>query len=325
MFKDKNRDIARAILPSCARKWARFQGRHIARIRRRAVREALNNVGPESEWCEGDAFARLGKREAKARSMECWRVSERRDADKLGSLKRWTLHHKRTSDNDEEAYQKVCEVLKPGQNLITRHAVGHAEAWLDLTKDQYRYSYRAVRPTPELLTGRELLQVLNSLFEIQHAKLNKCFKNLDEDLSGRGGYLTSRICKDDSPCSTKYTYTDAYHELYDPSLKRWVAYDPKRLPFTTARTRVRKVERHYPRHDGTKCPNVVLIKCREDIEKACGALQPWGGITKNTVKAKDKKGQALRRVLELANRMDLLPYRMEGMYEKAPNGQTNSS
>jgi hypothetical protein len=99
-----------------------------------------------------------------------------------------------------------------------------------------------------------LRRIVNALFETQHGKLNKCLKHLDGDL-GSGGYLTSGRCKDDDPCNTKHTVTWTYPELYDPSLKRWVAYDPKKLPFTLARTRVRKVERHYPRHDGTKCAN----------------------------------------------------------------------
>jgi len=297
--RNKNRDIIRAVLPSCARKWARLEGRHIARIRRRAVKEALANVGPWDEWDECMAFARVGKRMATARSKECERVSMRRDADKLGPLKRLTKYHKRRADNDEEAFEELCKIIRPSQNLITRHAMGHVEQWLDLEKDKYRYMWKRRKPDVQLLNRDGLVRIVTTLFETRHAKLNKILK--------ANGYLLQRKCKDDSPCQGADIYTDAYHEVYDTFSKKWYAYNP-RYPLSVAnkKTRIRKVERRYPYHIARKCPNTLLIRTREDIEKLVNALCTWRGFSAKALQGTDLTSVILKGILELAVRMDLI-------------------
>jgi len=319
--RDKVKDIMRGVLPSCARKWARMEGRYIARVRRRLVREALSNVCPDDEWDDALAFARLGKRESKVRSRECERVRSRRDADKLGPLKRWTKHQQRTSEDDDKAYEKICEVLQPNRNLITRHAVGHAEQWLELKKDEHDrnwYENWSSRQPAPILGVKELTKIIVALFESQHAKLNRCFK--DRKL---GHLLISKTCTDEDPCTWMEAYTHRYPEALDPATKRWITYDPILERGLFAKTRVRLDRREFPRHDSGKCPNTVLMRHRGDEEEVVNQLIGFRGVWKHELVVSNngdyhlhgrhyvsKHGLALSRVLNLAMGQDLLTQRV---------------
>lgn len=302
MLKDKNKDIIRAVLPSCARKWARYKGRYIARARRRAMKEALNNIDPEG-WDDSEVGRHIGHRLSRLRSDECWRISERRGADKLGPLKRWTKHHKRTSDNDEEAYEKICRVLEPGRNLITRHAVGHAENWLDLEKDQYRYSWRRRPQPPRLISSDRLAQIIETLFETAHGKLNKAFKQEG---------LRKTVCKKDDGCASWTTYTYTIYEWYDAASKKWVATSYFRYGSIQGLKRVRSVERRHDFHDWKACPNKLLIHSRDDLKDVVRALIPYGGLTEGAIK-EAKPRTALYQVLLLARNRGLLPQHIENL------------
>jgi hypothetical protein len=294
MLRDKERDIARAVLPSCARKWARDKGRYIARARRRAFKEALLYLDPE-DWDDGDAYRHVGNRLSRLRSDECWRIQERRGSDKLGPLKSWTKHHKKTSDTDDEAYEKICKVLDPGRNLITRHAIDHVEAWLDLEKDKYRYSYRYNYRQPEsILTKDHLLQIVTTLFETAHKQLNKCFKEEG---------LRKDRCKDEDPCSSYTTYTNTIYEYYVPAIKRWTSTTYGAYIQIQGLKRIRKVENRYPFHSWRLCPNKMLIHNREDLSDAVRALS--GNHSRDAL-TKLGKRSALYRVLQLAKKHNLL-------------------
>ena len=305
MLRDKERDIVRAVLPSCARKWARHKGRYIARARRRAEKEALLYLDPE-DWDDSKAYRHVGNRLSRLRSDECWRISERRNADKLGSLKRWTKYHQRTSDNDEEAYEKVCKVLEPGRNLITRHAVEHAESWLDLKKDQYRYSwgYKLAYSEP-FVTMNNILEMVTTLFETQHKKLNRCLKQ---------GSLNIRPCKDKDPCSQFKTYTSQVYEYYDSTARKWVGVGYSHYLRIQDLKRVRNVERKWAFHNWKICPNKCLVRSRKDLEAAAEALYQ-GARYRNRGYSLDalqklKKDGAIYRVLQLAKFQGIL--RMAG-------------
>jgi hypothetical protein len=292
-----------------------MEGRYIARVRRRLAREALSNVCLDDEWDEALVFARLGKRESKVRSRECERVWSRRDADKLGPLKRWTKHQQRTSEDDDKAYEKICEVLQPDRNLITRHAVGHTEQWLELKKDEWVKGWykRFLSSQPTILGVKEMTKIVVALFESQHAKLNRCLK--DRKL---GHLLIGKKCKDEDPCTWKEVYTHRYPEGWDPASKRWIAYNPTLERGLFAKTRVRLDSREFPYHDSGKCPNTVLMRRCGDEKEIVNQLLMRGGLTRDDLanyrntsigRHHDLRGLALSRVLNLAIDRGLLTQR----------------
>jgi hypothetical protein len=247
----------------------------------------------------------LGKQEARMRRMECWRISSRRGADKLGQLKSFTLHHKRNSNNDEEAYQKVCKVLQPDRNLITRHAAEHAESWLDLKKNEFEFAGRFYNEESPLIGVREFTRMITKIFEINHKKLNKCFK----DKNNYGECLISvRPCKPDDPCAQ--FRSKRVPEVWDDKAKQWLELlDSLSLTMDTI---IRTSYRNIPYHEPRKCQNRVIILQRTDIEQAAKSLVGNKGLYKRSLNNRlfiNKHNVALNNVLNLAKQLDVLPQR----------------
>lgn len=298
MFKDKQKDMIRAILPSTARLYARHKGRYISRARRRAFKEALHNLDPE-DWDDSEMYRHVGPRLSRLRSEECERIRERRGADKLGPLKRWTEHHKRTSESDEEAYEKICQVLKPEQNLITQHAVGHAEWWLELEKDQYRYNYYYTPRVP-LIPSERVEEIIRYLFENDHAKLNKILKSRER---------LGAECKEEDPCTIPHHEEYDVHEVWYPKLKYWQSYSEGDVGTYWFRNRygespllrTRHVVRDWLEHIHQKCRNRKIIRTHHDVDRIA---RSFGSVYRKS--RYNRPRPTLRRILELAYKHDLV-------------------
>src|SRR5262245_58895342 len=121
MKKDKIKDMIRSILPSKARRRARFTKAMLNRTARRTVRHDLHAENLDADLRRKPHFT--------------WMVWERRGADKLNHFMRW-CEAITAGMSDDDALGYVKSILP--DSLIGRHAYGHWEA------------HRKPRPYPAL-------------------------------------------------------------------------------------------------------------------------------------------------------------------------------
>jgi hypothetical protein len=283
-MKDKQRDLIRMILPSRAAGSARAKSREIHRQERHAVNSVLHQHNPEDEWEDSRYFGRVNTAESYSASEMPYRVRERRDADKLGGLQRWTEHQKKECKGDDsKAYAKCVEVLQPGKNLISKHAMSHVAVWLDAPEARFYRPYMNERDLaveaaksrnfmarhygPVLIDTKELKTLLDRLYATQHGKLNKILKKYS---------LQKRHCTDDDPCTTKSQRKTKHYFVYDASYwQKWrkvAMWSWDEAVKTGQKAQIRDAVETITSHDIQKCPNRVIINGPADVEPLYNVL-----------------------------------------------------
>lgn len=283
-MKDKQRDLIRMVLPSRAAGFARAKSREIHRQERHAVNSALIQHHPDDEWEDGRYFRRVSSAESYSSSEMPRRVQERRGADNLSGLQRWTEHQKKKAKgNDSKAYAKCAEVLQPGKNLICKHAMSHVAVWLDAPEARFYLPYMNERDIaaqeaasrgfmakhygPVLIDKGELKTLLDRLYSSQHGRLNKILKKYN---------LTKRHCTDDDPCTTKSDRKVKHYFIYEAShwqkWKRVSMWEWDTAVKAGKQTQTRDALETITNHDTQKCPNRIIISGPADVEPLYYAL-----------------------------------------------------
>jgi len=303
MKKDKKRDMIRAILPSKARKSARDSGRAINRRTRHRAKQALHEFVDPDDFDDSEVSAKLSGPEARHKSEMCWRISERRDADKLGPLIRLTKHIKKTSKNDTEAREKLIQLIEPGKNLITEHAMGHADNYLDCPGVRYytppendrdkAARERADEESKRRHNGakvwgkRKFKRIIKWLIEHQHARLNRALKSSD---------LRVAQCKiGEDECASEHEQVTTFYEVYDAShWSKWRrCYTKRDLMIEEAageKVRTRTVRKMVPSHNKRLCNNTLIARKMEDYLVIAKTLSSWDGcVYENDFSKKDTR------------------------------------
>lgn len=318
--KNKQKDLIRSVLPSTGRKRARESSREINRRTRHRIKQALHDISPEEDFDESEFYGKASVAEARHKSEMRWRVSDRRGADKLGPLKRVTQHLKKTSKNDSEAHEKLCRLLEPGKNLITRHALSHAEWYLDCPEKEYYLppeterdrKFRENRYKPrggKVIWGkRKFKRIIKWLIEHAHKELNRALKG------GRHGLalMTTRSCKvGEDPCATMVDRTHTRYEIYDPS--RWsnwrqvysyFQYD--RLIQAGETGRIRHITKPEYHHNARLCQNRLLAFKQEDYLIIAKRLSDYNGqVRENDFEGTTKAAEVLRGIRILVKKYNL--------------------
>lgn len=191
-LKDKNRDMARSVLPSTRRKSARLDKQTVhGRVRSR-VRDALK-VTDDHEPYFWDEPADLHVNPQRDRRYGGIRevVRDRRAADKVSPLMRWA---EAKADDFGDTPQERCSALRAilPPNLIGWHAMSHVSALGEYDTD-LRWNRRNRRTPAErrAMTRRSAQsdhdRLVNALNErlADHGELNRRLKRtLDVDRSG---------------------------------------------------------------------------------------------------------------------------------------------
>jgi hypothetical protein len=178
---DKDRDMARSILPSTDRRSARGAKAHVARARRAAVRQELRGVRHLADLDEWDRRFDLGR--DTNREMRHV-VQRRRSADKVNPFQRWAV--------------VITRELRPldrlpamrgrlPRNLIGAHALSHLR-WMPEfdpgdPPGNWRYRYRRAaqaRHEAWMREGRRLERALDVVLESPdgHKTLNAAMKEV---------------------------------------------------------------------------------------------------------------------------------------------------
>lgn len=267
------------VLPSKAATFARFKSREIHRQERHAINSALHQHPPDEEWEDGPYYRNVNSAESYSRHEMPYRVMERRSADNLSGLQRWVEHHQREAKGDDQkAYEKCAEVIQPGKNLICKHAMEHAAAWLDVPNGRRyflpeenerdaaaREAAMRKRMTenygPVVISEAELLDVLQKLYSTQHGKLNKILKKHN---------LMKRSCTTDDPCTSESHRKVKHYFIYEPShwqkWRRVAMFEWSDAMKLGKRTQVRDVMEKQVNHDIQKCENRMIIRGPADLE-----------------------------------------------------------
>lgn len=292
MKKDKKRDLIRAILPSKARKQARFMSRRINRRTRHRTKEALNNhLSSADDWDDSQFFQKISRTEMQHKRDMVERIWDRRVADKLGPLYRFTEHHKKDSENDTEARQKIAETIEPGKNLITEHAMTHVDSWLDTPKsylylppmtdrDKQAKEAREANYYGEVFwTYEDLKRIILTLFETNHKALNRALK----DSQGRPLVLTRNICKKgEDPCMISEKRKIIVYEVFNP--RRWKKWEEVsyhlyyKLRDKGDRVRYRTITKDRSWHNVRRCPYRLLVSDRNDCLRLAEVFAGSDGV-----------------------------------------------
>ncbi|MGH2548009.1 MAG: hypothetical protein ACRDHN_01365 [Thermomicrobiales bacterium] len=322
MKHDKQRDLARMVLPSRAAKMARDESRHIHRQERHHVRECLATMAPDDEWEDARHYTSVSRAESFSRSEMLMRVSDRRGADNLGGLRRWAEHQKKLcSGDDAKAYEKCAEVLKPSQNLITKHAMSHVAGWLDAPQARFyrpmmnerdlaaeqENTRRSMHENygPVIMTEAEMRTLLERLYSCQHAGLNKILKQHN---------LMLRSCTEDDPCITKRSRSVRHYYVFDVNAwQKWrkvsmYEWDTATRAGTKVQTRTMMEEDTL--HDINKCANRIIIRGPKDIEvlydRLCSApVREGGRYTQYSGTSETTKHSIHHDIIKLAERSGL--------------------
>jgi hypothetical protein len=128
---EKSRDMARSALPSkcCVKHWRR----RIHHRERGRVRAALHEARSTFVDDFDDLFDVAACADDHTKHEIAFMVDERRDADKLGPLWRWTEHHLHHTPALADATYSDCLIYFQGMlsaGLVGSHAVGHIEVVL---------------------------------------------------------------------------------------------------------------------------------------------------------------------------------------------------
>lgn len=132
MLKNKERDMGRSVLPSTARKAARYDKRAANKQYRASVRNAIASF-------DGEDIEESLIRDGRRRSNMGWMRSERRGADKIAPLVRWA--EAKVADlpmEDRECY--IRKVLPDG--IIGDHAWTHVKYSDAFDMDPVEYFWR---------------------------------------------------------------------------------------------------------------------------------------------------------------------------------------
>ena len=308
------------VLPSRASKMAREKSREIHRQERHAVNSALHQLHPDDEWEEGRYFRRVNSAESYTAREMPMRVQERRGADNLSGLQRWTEHQQRKYKNDSEAYAKCAEVLQPGKNLICKHAMTHVAVWLDTPDARFHRplmnerdlkaeeaksrSFMAKHYGPVLIDRNELKTLLDRLYSSQHGLLNKILKKYN---------LKKHHCTDHDPCTTKSQRKVKYYFIYDArSWQKWKQVGMGEWDEANKagqKVQIREAMEITTNHDIQKCPNRIIISGPADVEPLyyilCSTNMRSGGPY-STLNAYDSGANgALKDILKLAEQVGL--------------------
>lgn len=153
MKKDKQKDIARSVLPA-GRNRARTARYDLETERRRSRRSTRQKLHIASQYndiddCELDfnAWPNARINDIKA---------ERQLGDKLGALMRWAQHHGSKIGDPDDAYYWIKSIL--GDNLAGRHALSHAKDVDALTIDYEHERYGFNRKKHEALIEQHMRQ-----------------------------------------------------------------------------------------------------------------------------------------------------------------------
>lgn len=322
MKKNKQKDLIRSILPSKARKSARDSSREINRRTRHRIKQALHDISPEDDFDESEFYGKASEAEARHKSEMRWRVSDRRGADKLGPLKRVTQHLKKESKDDSEAHEKLCKLLEPHKNLITRHALSHAEWYLDCPEAEYyrppeterdkkfrerQYAGRRNRSGHVVWGKRKFKRIIKWLIEHAHKELNRALK-------GRFGsaLMTTHTCsvKDDK-CMSVVDKMMTYFEIYDPT--RWnnwrrvyTRIEYHRLVEAGEVGRIRTVSTKDTHHNMNICENRLLATKLEDYLAISKRLSSYDSkVYENDFEGTNPRAEALRGIRILVKKYDL--------------------
>jgi hypothetical protein len=167
---DKNRDMARSILPSTRRTRARHDKAAAHRRERRVSRQELELAldDDDFEW----AFS--SPRQSREYSAEIKNVvEERRWADKTGPFKRWAEARTRFLRSEVDRYFAIRGVLGRS-TVVTDHALGH---FVDIERARNPFWGSWWRPAPDERVRRwrsvsRLETLLARAIRSQHARLN---------------------------------------------------------------------------------------------------------------------------------------------------------
>lgn len=321
-MKDKQRDLARMVLPSRAAKMARDESRHIHRQERHHVRESLATMAPDEEWEEARHYSSVARAESFSRSEMLMRVADRRGADNLGGLRRWTEHQKKLCKGDDaKAYEKCAKVLQPRKNLITKHAMSHVAGWLDAPQARF---YRPMMNERDLaaeqemirrsmqenygsviLTEAEMRVLLDRLYTHQHAALNKILKHHN---------LMRRACTDDDPCIHKASRAVKRYYIFDVTAwQKWKMvsmYEWDTAMRLGTKVQTRTVMQEDTHHDIQKCHNRIIIRGPKDMETLhqhlSGPVREGGGRYSLYAPASEGATRTLAQdIIKLAERVGL--------------------
>lgn len=192
--EDKDREMARSILPSKARKGAHDDRRLINRSHRRASRQ---RIVTDVDRMDGVV---LPDRELRARQSEM--VGARRDADHLNHYFRWA--EVQVADVPQRSRLTQIRAMLP-DGLIGMHAADHLRFRDEFTNPDDRSGYQRLTPEERRaykrlrsLHKRAIRRAVTNAFTTDLAALNRLLKaasmepvRADEDIEP----LVERICK----------------------------------------------------------------------------------------------------------------------------------
>lgn len=168
----KVKQMCRSILPSSARRSARYDKRRIHQRERRAVSQILHEIDSydSAEDCDADLvnpvnFGWYGMNDV---------IYNRRGADKVAPFERWAVA--RTKDINEPVDRlNYIKSLLP-ENLIGRHAITHVE-FLDEFKVDYDHVLRYFRHVKEHDEKGDIAKaLLAALSDGRHKEINRILK-----------------------------------------------------------------------------------------------------------------------------------------------------
>lgn len=143
---EKQRDIARSVLPSKNRKTARSRAATIKRHNRRSTRNTLHVWAKFDDALDFEGFTHDTNRSTHYDDIITMAMWERRNADKLGPIMHWaerTIAKNPELQEDFDVCRNYFKAILP-DNTIGRHALGHlkdCEGFPEDPRDIFRYGY----------------------------------------------------------------------------------------------------------------------------------------------------------------------------------------
>jgi hypothetical protein len=236
---EKRRDICRSLLPSSARRAARTNKAILKRQHRRHIRHELHDWSRYDDVLNYEGFVHEDTNRPITGGVGWYIgqtmagiVNERRDADNLGPFLNWVRATKGRlpGETDDDKFEALRRVLP--DNLIGRHALGHAEYLFDLS-GHHRWHYYSTPYDPEAEEKRYVAFVadVRALIETDHAYINDVFGGFDTCLglhdvdrfalsvgrSDRARSFMERIIAGERPKIGSFTH-------YDPKFDRLSRY-----------------------------------------------------------------------------------------------------
>lgn len=229
---EKRRDICRSLLPSKARKAARTNKAILKRQHRRHIRHALHDWSRYDDVLDYEGFVHEDTNRPLTGGVGWYIgqtmsgiVGERRDADNLGPFLNWVeaTKDRLPGETDEDKFESLRQILP--DNLIGRHALGHAEYQFDLS-GKHRWRYYGTRYDPEAEEARYLafIAAVRTEIETNHAYINDVFGGFD---TCQGLHDVDRFARSIARSHRARTFMERIIAGERPKVGAFTHYDPK--------------------------------------------------------------------------------------------------